>query len=605
MAFLIPQNIPSRAGVPDRLRHVARALRDLMPEETTAWLRENEDTPPYLLMLDPGAGIALIEAPSIRKAARRPRWFSRFLEDEDILRIRNDIAAQAENLRSRIDRSLVRSLPVRHVMAAPDHDEPVEGFAPGENQALLLGRDMTETRLLPAIRRILGAEIAGPLSEQEENRVRAEINPRVRIDPGVIGPESESGKTLPLFQEPEVAPEDIIRVMDREQERLAEHMGWGYRMLRGVAGSGKTLVLTHRARYLHDTLPNCRVLVLCFNRLLANALKLMVNPGDRLTVTNIDRLAFKLVKGKGGSGSPDFTNIRQRAVAAANRLPDGRLYDVVLIDEAQDLDHAALDLAYAMLKRSRRDLKATALGLGSYNAGHLVLALDSAQTLYGRRSMTWNPPGINARGRTAIFRRNYRNTRQILSFAWSFLDGSPAGHPESRPADEDLVVPEAAYRDGPFPKVLECGSLREEARTIADEVGRLVESGVEVKDIAVMYGHKDLQRDLYERCRRRGLPYFHVQHRGRNGIQENRDKAMRVRDKIRVSTIHGLKGLEFSRIVIGGVNQAYVHDVPDEEQTDAAKRLLYVGMTRAMDELVITYSGKGEIGPALRDACQA
>ena len=79
---------------------------------------------------------------------------------------------------------------------------------------------------------------------------------------------------------------------------------------------------------------------------------------------------------------------------------------------------------------------------------------------------------------------------------------------------------------------------------------------------------------------------------------------MGVQDKVRVSTIHGLKGLEFSRVVIGGVNQAYAHDVPDEEQTEAGKRLVYVGMTRAMDELVVTYSGDGEIGPALRKACR-
>lgn len=414
---------------------------------------------------------------------------------------------------------------------------------------------------------------------------------------------------MPLFQEPEVAPEDIVRVMDRKQERIAEHMGWGYRMLRGVAGSGKTLVLTHRARFLHDTFPNYRILLLCFNRLLANALERMVDPGNRLTVTNIDRLAYRLGRRSAGGGNFDFDQQRRRAIAAANRLPDSRRYDVVLIDEAQDLDHTALDLAYAMLKGSRRDLKATTRGLGSYNTGHLVMALDSAQAVYGkagRRSMTWNPPGVTAQGRTTIFGRNYRNTRQILDFAWNFLDDSPIRSPNSNPTDEDLVVPEAAHREGSAPRVLECGNFRHEARAIAAEVERLIGSGVEVKDIAVMYGHKDLQSELWnELCRRRDLPYFHIQHRERNGMQANRDKAMGVQDKIRVSTIHGLKGLEFSRIVIGGVNQAYVHGVPDEEQTAAAKRLVYVGMTRAMDELVITYSGEGEIGPALRKAARA
>ena len=611
MAFLIPENIPSRAGVPDRLRHVARAMRDHLPAATTVWMRqsqEGEGAAPHLVMLDPGAGIALIEAPPMRRPAQRPRWFKTSLTEEQVLSIREDITMSAEQLRSRIDRSLVPTLPVWHVVAAPDLDEAPDGFRAGENQFLLLGSDMTEADLPAALRRMFGAGIDTPLSEQEENRVRAEINPRVVIDPQLIVSASESGETLPLFQEPEVAPEDIVRVMDRKQERVAEHLGWGYRMLRGVAGSGKTLVLTHRARYLHETFPNYRILLLCFNRLLANALKLMVGPDDRLTVTNIDRLAYHVFGRGGGGGNFDFDQQRRRAIAAANRLPDSRRYDAVLIDEAQDLDHTALNLAYAMLKSSRRDLKATTRGLGSYNTGHLVMALDSAQAVYGRagrRSMTWNPPGVTAQGRTTVFGRNYRNTRQILDFAWNFLDDSPTRRPNSSPADGDLVVPEAAHREGSVPRVLECGSFRHEARAIGDEVERLIGSGVDVKDIAVMYGHKDLQTELWnELCRRRDLPYFHIQHRGRNGIQENRDKAMGVQDKIRVSTIHGLKGLEFSRIVIGGVNQAYVHDVPPEEQTEAAKRLVYVGMTRAMDELVITCSGDGEIGPALRRAAR-
>lgn len=605
MAFLIPENIPSRSSVPDRLRHVARAARDFLPDETTVWLKQKEDQPPYLLVLDPGAGIVLMEAPHApRTGRRRPRWMRQVLKEETIVAIREDIAERAGELRSRIDRSLVRSLPVCHVVAFPDLEEPVEGFQPSENQAVLLGSDMTETRLHASVRRILGAEITAPLSEQEENRVRAEVNPRVIIDPKVLGSEPERGQTLPLFQEPDVAPEDIIRVMDRRQERLAEHMGWGYRMLRGVAGSGKTLVLTHRARYLHDTFPNFRILVLCYNRLLANALKLMVGRSNRITVTNIDRLAYHLAGRAGRPGRLDFEDQRRRAVEAANRRPDSRRYDIVMVDEAQDFDHAGLDLAYAMLKASRRNLQPTGLDLRSYQAGHLVLALDSAQNVY-RRSMAWNPPEMTARGRTTIFRRNYRNTRQILDLAWNFLDGSATGRSPTKPEEEWLVRPEASYRQGPTPRVLECGNLRDEARAMASEVARLVSEGVEAKDIAVMYGHRDLQDELWTECRRRNLPYFHIQHKDRKASEDRRDLAMSIHDKVRVSTIHGLKGLEFSRIVIGGVNQVYAHDVPEEEQTDAAKRLVYVGMTRAMDELVITYSGAGAMGPALRNACQS
>ena len=464
MGFLTPENIPSRSGVPDRLRQVARALRDFMPHETTVWLEEKEGGAPYLEVLDPGAGIALIEAPSIRTGGRRrhSRW--RAFTDQDLVRIRDDIAERAEDLRKRIDRMLVRSLPVRCVLAAPDHDAvPVTALDPVQGKLPILTRsDLSETGLRPAIRRILGSVVSSPLSEQEENRARAVINPEIVLSA------TDGFETLPLFQDPEIAPEDIIRVMDREQERVAEYLGWGYRMLRGVAGSGKTLVLTHRVRHLHRLFPNYRILLVCYNRLLANALQLMVNESNRISVINIDRLAFKLAGQQAGRRLPNFEQLREQAAVKARRLPDSRRYDVVLVDEAQDFDHHALDLAYAMLKPSRRDLGAAGQNLRSYRAGHFVMALDSAQNVY-RRSMTWNPPGLTARGRTTVFRRNYRNTREILWFAWTFLEGSSGWSSPSTSVDEPKgkVPPEAAPRSGPMPRLLDCRDLRGEAEAIA------------------------------------------------------------------------------------------------------------------------------------------
>lgn len=603
MAFLTPENIPSRSDVPDRIRQVARALRDFTPDTSTVWLQEKEGGAPYLELLDPGAGILLIEAPLIRTARRRrrPRW--RAFSEQDIVRIREDIAERGEDLRKRIDRALVGALPVEYVLAAPEHDEvPVGSLDPRQRDLPILTRsELGEADLQPAIRRILGSTVETRLSEQEENRARAVINPGIIINLEITTSEEEGYETLPLFQDPEIHPDEILRVMDREQERVAEHLGWGYRMLRGVAGSGKTLVLTHRARHLHRLFPNWRILLLCYNRLLANALRLTVNTGDRVEVTNVDRLAYRLAARQGSSGTPDFETMRKRAAERAGRLPDSKRFDVVLVDEAQDFDGAGLDLAYAMLKPGRRDLGAAGHGLRSYRAGHFVMALDSAQNVY-RRSMTWNPPGVTGRGRTTVFRRNYRNTREILWFAWTFLEGS-AGWSSASSETQDprgRILPEAAPRSGEVPRLLDCRHLRGEADALATEVRRLVSDGVAVGDIAVMYGHRDLEAELRKAFGRRRLPYFHVQEKDRRGYRYNRDRAMSVNDKVRVSTLQGLKGLEFSRVLIGGANQAYVHDVPEEEQEAAVKQLLYVAMTRAMDELVITISGDGKIGRALR-----
>ena len=295
MAFLLPENIPSRSGVPERLRQVARALRDSTPGQVTVWLRETDRGVKYLVVLDPAAGIAVIDAPSLPRSGRKRR--DRVFDSFDMLRVPQHVVQSAAELTGRADAARVEGLPVKCVLAFPELDEVPVGRLGGADRDLpiLNRRDLSEDRLTEALRRILGGGRPSPLSEQEHKQARAVVNPEIILPQ----PRSES---LPLFQDPEIPPEDVIQVMDREQERVAEHLGPGYRVLRGVAGSGKTLVLAHRARYLHKHWPQWRILVLCYNRVLANALATMVTPDERLVVTNVDRLAAQLARG--GRGAP-------------------------------------------------------------------------------------------------------------------------------------------------------------------------------------------------------------------------------------------------------------------------------------------------------------
>jgi superfamily I DNA/RNA helicase len=64
-------------------------------------------------------------------------------------------------------------------------------------------------------------------------------------------------------------------------------------------------------------------------------------------------------------------------------------------------------------------------------------------------------------------------------------------------------------------------------------------------------------------------------------------------NRVNLLTLHSTKGLEFSRVYIVGVeNQQLpgwkVLEENVEEEIQEARRLLYVGMTRAKDRLVIT-----------------
>ena len=74
--------------------------------------------------------------------------------------------------------------------------------------------------------------------------------------------------------------EDKVKILDEEQEKLAREMGEGHRLIFGVAGSGKTVVLVARARILAKRHPDWKILILCYNRLLKDLLFNLLNPQD-------------------------------------------------------------------------------------------------------------------------------------------------------------------------------------------------------------------------------------------------------------------------------------------------------------------------------------
>ena len=103
-----------------------------------------------------------------------------------------------------------------------------------------------------------------PLSPAQIDRLRWALFPEVRI-PATQGE---------LFAEA-APPPDLVRVMDLQQEQLARSLGEGHRVIHGVAGSGKTLILLYRAEHL-ARLVNKPILVLCYNEALARRLASLV-----------------------------------------------------------------------------------------------------------------------------------------------------------------------------------------------------------------------------------------------------------------------------------------------------------------------------------------
>src|SRR5690606_5213837 len=119
-------------------------------------------------------------------------------------------------------------------------------------------------------------QFGGVLTLPQIERVRWHIFPEIRI----ATPQQDG-----LFDD--TVP-DIIRIMDLAQEQLARSLGDGHRVIHGVAGAGKTMILGYRCLRLAKTLHK-PILVLCYNKTLAARLREMtVDHGvaDQVAVRN-------------------------------------------------------------------------------------------------------------------------------------------------------------------------------------------------------------------------------------------------------------------------------------------------------------------------------
>ncbi|MCL6610012.1 MAG: ATP-binding domain-containing protein [Peptococcaceae bacterium] len=235
--------------------------------------------------------------------------------------------------------------------------------------------------------------------------------------------------------------EDSIATLDHIQNRAVIETVDGVQRIRGLAGSGKTIVLALKAAYLHTQHPDWRIAVTFNSRSLKGQFKRLINnfcieqSGEEPDWTKVrvinawgapggderDGIYYEFCRATGqefhdfrsarylfGGSEEAFDGACQKALNNVTLLPE--LYDAILVDEAQDFAPSFLRLCYAMLRHPKR----------------LVYAYDELQNLSG----TSMPPpeeifGTDERGqplvslgddprRDVILQKCYRNSRPVL-----------------------------------------------------------------------------------------------------------------------------------------------------------------------------------------------
>lgn len=254
--------------------------------------------------------------------------------------------------------------------------------------------------------------------------------------------------------------EDSIATLDHRQNKAVIETVDGVQRIRGLAGSGKTIVLALKAAYLHTQYPDWRIAVTFHTRSLKAQFRRLINnfcieqsgeepdwtkiriinawgaPGgdardgiyyEYCRATGTEFLDFRSAASKFGGNDRAFNGACQTALQNVSNA--AQLYDVILADEAQDFAPSFLRLCYSMLKPPKR----------------LVYAYDELQNLSGTslpppEEMFGNDDAGQSlvtfgddRRRDVILQKCYRNSRPVLVSAHGLGFGIYRDAPQGAP----------------------------------------------------------------------------------------------------------------------------------------------------------------------------
>jgi hypothetical protein len=438
--------------------------------------------------------------------------------------------------------------------------------------------------------------------------------------------------------------ESWMTFLHPDQAKLVRRSFAGPSRIRGAAGTGKTVVGLHRAAYLARS-QSKRVLVTSFVKTLPDVLsqlmlRLAPEVADRVEFTGVHAFALRLlgdrgirtnvrpadadlvfdavwrehgletlgkidhdprywrdeiskvIKGRGLSSFDEYAELtrtgRRRGLTLDQRRQVWKLYveyskgltdrgitdfdDIVLLAEASLREHP-LDTYGAVIIDEAQDLTCAMVRMlhqlvGDTTDGLTVIG-DGQQSIYPG-GFTLAEAGVLISGRAVVMTTNYRNTRQIVEFAVRAVEGDAfadiEGAIEARDAVADIP------RTGQHPTMERFRTRGQHDQAL---LARLRAVQCSLADVGILsltsYGVKETRRVLESA----GIPTI--------DLADYRGVPV---DAVKIGTVKRAKGLEFKTVLMPRVRPDWI-DVADrdDEAHVIHRRELYVGMTRARDEL--------------------
>lgn len=447
------------------------------------------------------------------------------------------------------------------------------------------------------------------------------------LDPELIVEDKAGRQVGPLTVVQETLVKEPVRLFTPQQMTLTEELPESaepgdeiqVRLIRGVAGSGKTLVILKRARWLHERYPDAKVLVLTFNRNLADELRRRL--GGNCTVVNFHKLCKDILEDVWQSPLKKQTWLDRNVKAEMARLGlpvefvaeemSWRVEESLLTDDAylsadrtgrgyrleqskrqiintifnryitfkqasgpkrfdwEDVPflaeerlrnpHHPLRAAYdAVLVDEAQDFTPSwirVVRLLLKPAGFLSLCDDPTQGIF--HNYNWKQKNVAVVGRTRILQIPFRSTFEISAAAHALVDAD-----EILSSSEERTRPDfTSYElsNGPIPDVVLCSDTHSEILAITNRVENLIDDDVPEHHIAILCHHWE-QTGYWAALKERG---------------------------VFVDSFDRSKGLEFQAVFIPHLHLLFSPD-DDAEVISAKRRKIFMAMTRARHALFLS-----------------
>jgi superfamily I DNA/RNA helicase len=381
--------------------------------------------------------------------------------------------------------------------------------------------------------------------------------------------------------------------LDEQQNKAKNFSLKGHSLVRGVAGSGKSLVLLNRLEKLIDE-GYKDILVLCYNRFMNEWIdESIAQKGGSSNVESrtFHSWAYRIGYTYEWDKNPEM---RRQIIDLVQKNAKNR-YQAILIDEAQDFYD---EWFVAMLDAVNPDTNS------------IFFVYDNTQSVYEgqqhrrKEKWTWKNLGFDIPPhRSRIFDLNYRNAPEIIELAWQFIcpylasakmktskrSGSNIGH---------IVEPLKKYsRSSSIKPMLVKSDMSPD--NIAKQV-KLALSSHPVSSIGVLLHPqepKSFKSEISECLHKLGVKHhapMRTQDRNYNVVN---------RPFVIVDSWNALKGVEFDAVIIAGVDQ--VENLPDADKDFQEKAGLYTAITRARDHVVMLYQDETQVVQQLQNILAA